>query len=78
MTEQSCPHYFPIIIHILRNEKLVAAAVQFSSGKCVVHWEGECRSVVVWDSLDDLKKVHGHPGTQFVLYESATKTEDSN
>ncbi len=54
---------------INRNDKIVAYGCVFiETGKCVVNWRGEYRSVVIWDSLDDLKKVSGHPGTSFVFY----------
>lgn len=35
--------------------------IVFSDGKVVVHWLTAVRSVSVWDSLDDLLKIHGHP-----------------
>lgn len=37
--------------------------VQFSDGKVVQRWLTASRSVVVWDSMEDLKSVHiyAHP-----------------
>ena len=40
----------------------VAEVVQFESGKCVVAWMTEKKSVAVYDSLDDVKAIHGHDG----------------
>ena len=50
------------------NEVLAYGCVFQSSGKCVVAWEGAHRSVVVWDSLEDLKAVNGHPDRQIIFY----------
>lgn len=49
----------------------VAEACEFSDGRCVVAWVGKemvgVHSIVVYDSLEDAKKVHGHNGlTKFV------------
>lgn len=41
---------------------IVADGVVFSNGKVVIHWLGETSSIVVWDSLDDAMKIHGHAG----------------
>jgi hypothetical protein len=42
----------------------VAEGVQFSNGKVVVAWGGALSvpSVAVFDSIDEVKKVHGHGG----------------
>lgn len=53
---------------INRNGQTVALGCVFiQTGKCVVNWLGDYKSVVVWDSFDELKKVSGHPGTSFVF-----------
>lgn len=41
--------------------------VVFSDGTVAVRWLTEYRSHSVWDSLESLKRVHGHPeyGTQW-------------
>jgi hypothetical protein len=45
----------------------VADAVVFHNGKCVVSWRGPKASIVVYDSLEDAKAIHGHNGsTRFV------------
>jgi len=45
---------------------LVAEACEFSDGRCVVAWVGlekvGVHSIVVYDSLEDAIKVHGHNG----------------
>ena len=35
--------------------------VVFSDGRVAVRWLTAKRSVSVWDSLDDLLAIHGHP-----------------
>lgn len=53
---------------IERDDKIVAYGHQFISGKCVVEWQGKYKSIVIWESLEDLKAVNGHPGTKFIFY----------
>lgn len=41
----------------------VAVGIRFSSGKCVLHWlTGPVSSIGVYDTLDDLVRIHGHKG----------------
>jgi hypothetical protein len=40
----------------------VAEGVVFSSGKVVLAWCSEYRSVTVYDNVADLERVHGHEG----------------
>lgn len=40
----------------------VAVGAWFSSGKCVLHWLSEVASIGVYDTLDDLVRIHGHKG----------------
>lgn len=35
--------------------------VEFSDGAVAVRWMTECRSTSIWNTLDDLMTVHGHP-----------------
>lgn len=44
--------------------------VVFDSGKCVIQWLTAIRSVAVFDSLDDMIRIHGHPeyGTNIVWH----------
>jgi len=41
---------------------VVAEGVAFSTGKVVLSWCSEYRSVTVFDSVSDLERVHGHEG----------------
>lgn len=58
---------WPEPFRIKRENKIIAYGVIFSSGKCIVHWEGQYNSVVVWNSFEDLKNVNGHPGTEIKI-----------
>jgi hypothetical protein len=47
---------------------VVAEGVQFTDGTCALRWGGECASTVVWASIADAEKIHGHGGaTRFVF-----------
>jgi len=41
---------------------VVAEGVVFSTGKAVLSWCSERRSVTVYDTIADLETVHGHEG----------------
>jgi hypothetical protein len=41
---------------------VVAEGVVFSTGKVVLSWCSEYRSVTVYDTVSDLETVHGHEG----------------
>jgi hypothetical protein len=57
----------PKLFRMIRNEQIVAYGCIFPSGKCVICWEGLCKSTVIWDSFEDAKKVNGHSNTQFIF-----------
>lgn len=54
------------IFYLKRGNDIVAYGCVFPNGKCSVAWEGVHRSVVVWDSFEDLEAVNMHPGTECV------------
>lgn len=41
---------------------IVAEGVLFSDGRGVIRWCGQYSSITMWESLDQLIKVHGHNG----------------
>lgn len=55
---------FPKTFVMIRNRRVVAYGVIFNNKKCVINWEGEYHSTVVWDSFDHMMKVNGHLGTR--------------
>lgn len=59
----------PRTFRMLRDGIVIAYGVVFPSGKCTVSWNGMFKSVVIWDSLSDLKSVNGHSDTQFIFYD---------
>jgi hypothetical protein len=48
---------------------IVADGVEFSCGKCVLSWVTEFKSIAVYDSIDELIKIHGHNGKTEIRYE---------
>lgn len=49
-------------------EGIVAEGVQFSDGNVCIRWRSETPSTVMWASVDDAMKVHGHDGKTEVLW----------
>jgi hypothetical protein len=47
---------------------VVAEGVVFSTGKVVLSWCSEYRSVTVYDSVGDLETVHGHEGRTHIAW----------
>lgn len=47
---------------------IVAEGIIFSNGKCALSWLTETTSIAVYDSIDDLEKIHGHNGKTIVVY----------
>lgn len=41
---------------------IVAEGVWFSTGKCVLCWVTQFRSVAIYDSVEELINIHGHNG----------------
>jgi hypothetical protein len=47
---------------------IVAQGVRFASGKCAMCWLTDTSSVAVYDSMEDLIKIHGHNGKTEVMW----------
>jgi hypothetical protein len=48
---------------------IVAEGVQFGDGRVAMRWTwSEHASTVVWDSVDDAMKIHGHDGATRVVW----------
>lgn len=55
---------------MLRNGDCVAEGVEFGVGgpresPAVLHWITSVASTALYKSMDELMKIHGHPGTEF-------------
>lgn len=46
----------------------VAEGIVFSTGKAVLCWQTQFRSVGVYDSLDELVAIHGHGTSTEVVF----------
>lgn len=49
---------------------IVAVGVKFPSGKCVLEWLRFQNSINVFDSIEDIEKIHGHNGTTRIIWET--------
>lgn len=52
--------------------------VVFTDGRVAIRWLTAKRSVAVWDSMDDMLAIHGHPeyGSELVWHEARVATKD--
>ena len=41
---------------------IVAEGLQYSSKKCVISWLSDTPSIEIYDSIDEVKRIHGHQG----------------
>lgn len=48
--------------------------VVWSDGSCTIRWLTACKSTAVWNSLEDMLNVHGHPeyGTDIIWHDHET------
>lgn len=47
---------------------VVADGAVFPDGATVVHWRGDRPSTVVWGSIEDVERVHGHGGATVIRW----------
>jgi hypothetical protein len=47
---------------------VIAEGVQFTDGTVVIRWITETPTTAVFDSIDDLRKVHGHRGDSVIRW----------
>lgn len=41
---------------------IVAEGLQFSSKKCVISWLSDTPSIEIYDSIEEVRRIHGHQG----------------
>lgn len=46
----------------------VAEGIEFSDGTCVIRWQGDRRSTVVWPCIADVEAIHGHGGATRIVW----------
>lgn len=66
MTSANGSKFARFVIHriIDDEEKLICEGVQFSNGKCVFQWMTNIASVVIHDSMENVRAIQGNmPGT---------------
>ncbi len=76
---EDCPRPFALYRHHdvsgVSGTGTVAHGVQFADGTTVLRWLGASPSTVVWASLDDAMKVHGHDGKTHLVWLAAEFSE---
>lgn len=76
---EDCPRPFALYRHQdvtgVSGTGSVAHGVQFADRTVVIRWLGEHPSTVVWASLDDAMKIHGHDGSTRVVWLAAEFSE---
>lgn len=56
---------------------IVAEGIQFTDRTVVLRWLGKTASTVIWDTLEDAMKVHGHDGRTIVVWVEDTDAATS-
>ncbi len=47
---------------------VVAEGVQFSTGRCVLAWVTRFRSLAIYNSIEEIRDIHGHDGKTHVSW----------
>lgn len=55
---------------------IVAYGVQFPSGKCAVEWIKFQNSINIFDSVEEILRVHGHEETTKLVWKSINNDRD--
>lgn len=70
--------------HLMRTEDesgisgtgIVAEGVEFSSGKVCIAWvSGVVKSETIYDSIQEVEKIHGHGGKTELVFHTAVQDE---
>jgi hypothetical protein len=58
---------------------VVAEGVQFSTGRCVLAWVTRFQSLAIYNSVDEIRAIHGHDGKTLVSWvDEADKASDGD
>jgi hypothetical protein len=47
---------------------IIAEGVQFSTNKSVISWISETPSIEVYDSIEEIERIHGHNGKTVIRW----------
>lgn len=71
------PRRFHLVRHEdetgVSGEGIVVQGLEFASGYCLIRWTVPPRSIVLYESMEGLIKVHGHGGKTEVVYEGDSR-----
>lgn len=47
---------------------MVAEGVEFSDNRVVIHWFGDFGTIVVHESIESVRSIHGHDGRTRIIW----------
>lgn len=47
---------------------VVAEGVEYWNGRCAMCWYGTISSIAIYESLEQLEKIHGHQGATRIIF----------
>jgi len=50
----------------------VAEGVQFEDGTVVMSWLGKLHSLGIFNSINELEKIHGHEGSSYIEWDNTS------
>lgn len=65
-----------VIMEIQRSNGLMT--VFYHKAIQVIKWQGEIRSIVIYDDIQSVEKIHGHQGSSRIVYVDETGESASN
>jgi hypothetical protein len=57
---------------------IVAVVAMLPSGRCVLEWLGDEKTITMFESIEQIKRIHGHNGKTLVYTGSPLEVEKSN
>lgn len=47
---------------------IVATGIEWENGRCAIQWRSAVSSVALYESIDDIRLIHGHGGSTEIIY----------
>ena len=57
---------------------VVAEGVEFSDGLCVCRWVTSTATTTVYNSIEDVRSIHGHDGATKIIFEDELTSGQEN
>lgn len=55
--------------YLTRNKIKITEGIIFTDGKCVMKWLSDVSSIAIYETFDDLQKIHCHGDTYYTCHE---------